>query len=102
MPDYDFAESQDKMVGLKGARLGKYALKYATAIGLNFVGGLTEGLQEREVLGQQVIAKANTKNALLNGASRATVEMAHETMNNIKNSVPEVQIPEGQTILVIF
>lgn len=96
------ADLEDKMLGLKGAKLGRYALKYATAIGLNFVGGLTEGLQEREVLGQQVVTKTNTKNALLNGASKATIEMAHETMNNIKNAVPEIQIPKGQDILVIF
>lgn len=93
---------EDKMVGLKGSRLGKYAFKYATAIGLNFVGGLTEGLQEREVLGQQVVTKTNAKNALLNGANKATIELANETMTGIKNSASEIQIPAGQNILIIF
>lgn len=53
---------EDKTVGLKGSRVGKYAMKYATAIGLNFVGGMAEGLQDREVVGNgQVVTKPNTK-----------------------------------------
>ena len=96
------ADLEDKTVGLKGSRLGKYATKYAAAIGLNFVGGMAEGLQEREVVGQQVVAKPTTKNALLNGASRATLEMANESMTDLKNSAPIIHVEAGKEIYVIF
>lgn len=96
------ADKEDQTVGLKGSRVGKYAMKYATAIGLNFVGGMAEGLQDREVVGQQVITKPDAKNALLNGTSKATYEMANETMTDLKNSAPIIQIPAGQEILVLF
>lgn len=96
------ADAEDKTVGLRGSRVGKYAMKYATAIGLNFVGGMAEGLQDREVVGQQVVTKPTAQNALLNGASKATLEMANETMMDIKNTAPIVQISAGQEIFVIF
>jgi len=96
------ADMEDQTVGLKGSRVGKYAMKYATAIGLNFIGGMAEGLQDREVVGQQVITKPDAKNALLNGTSKATYEMANETMTDLKNSAPIIQIPAGQEILVLF
>lgn len=96
------ADAEDKTVGLRGSRVGKYAMKYATAIGLNFVGGMAEGLQDREVVGQQVVTKPTAQNALLNGASKATFEMANETMTDLKNTAPIIQISAGQEIFVIF
>lgn len=96
------ADAEDKTVGLRGSRVGKYAMKYATAIGLNFVGGMAEGLQDREVVGQQVVTKPTAQNALLNGASKATLEMANETMTDLKNTAPIIQISAGQEIFVIF
>lgn len=96
------ADAEDKTVGLRGSRVGKYAMKYATAIGLNFVGGMAEGLQDRQIVGQQVVTKPTAQNALLNGASKATLEMANETMTDLKNTAPIIQISAGQKIFVIF
>lgn len=96
------ADAEDKTAGLKGSRLGKYALKYASAVGLNFVGGMTEAMQERDVVGQQVVAKSNAKNALLSGASRATIEMANESMNDLRNKIPEIHINAGTEFYVMF
>lgn len=96
------ADSDDKTVGLKGSKVGKYVLKYAAAVGLNFAGGMAEGLQDREVVNQQVVTKSDTKNALLNGASRAAIEMANETMTDLKNNAPIIQVDAGKEILIIF
>tara|TARA_B110001454_G_scaffold122549_1_gene114449 strand:+ start:39750 stop:40631 length:882 start_codon:yes stop_codon:yes gene_type:complete len=96
------ADMEDQTVGLTGSKVGKYATKYASAVGLNFVGGMAEGLQDREIVGQQVLTKPNAKNALLNGASKAALEMANETMSDLKNSNPAIQVPAGQEILVLF
>jgi type IV secretory pathway VirB10-like protein len=96
------ADIEDKTVGLRGSKVGRYATKYAAAVGLNFVGGMAEGLQDREVVGQQVLTKPDAKNALLNGASKATLEMANETMAELRNNAPTIQIEAGKEIFVIF
>lgn len=96
------ADSEDQTVGLKGSRLGKYATKYAAAVGLNFVGGMAEGLQDWQIVGDQVVSKPSARNALLNGASKATIEMANETMTDLQNSAPVIHVPAGSEILVMF
>lgn len=96
------ADAEDKTAGLKGSKFGRYAMKYGAAVGLNFVGGMTENLQEKTAVGQQAVAAPNVKNALLNGASRAAIEMANDTMSNIRNQPPPITIDAGQEILVIF
>ncbi len=42
------------------------------------------------------------KNALLNGASRAAVEIANDQMSNMRNQPPPISIPAGQEILIVF
>lgn len=96
------ADAEDRTVGLRGSRVGRVALKYAAAIGLNFVSGMAEVLQDRDVVGQQAVAKPTAKNALLNGTSKATVEMANETMTDLRNNAPIIQIDAGKEIIVIF
>jgi hypothetical protein len=96
------ADVEDKTVGLRGSRVGRVAMKYAAAIGLNFVGGMADGLQDREIVGQAVVTKPDARNALLSGTSRATLEMANETMSDLKNKAPIIQIDAGKEILVIF
>lgn len=96
------ADVDDKTAGLKGSRIGRTAMKYAAAIGLNFAGGMAEGLQEREAVGQQVVPKNDARNALLSGASKATFEMANETMTDLKSKAPNIQVEAGKEILVIF
>ncbi len=96
------ADVDDKIVGLKGSRVGRAAMKYAAAIGLNFVGGMAEGLQDREIVGQQVITKPDARNALLSGTSKATLEMANETMTDLKDKAPVIQVEAGKEIFVIF
>jgi hypothetical protein len=98
----DAADGEDQTVGLKGSRVGRYAARYATAVGLNFVGGMAEGLQAREIVGTQVITKPDAKNALLNGASRATLEMGNEEMEKIRSTPTVIQVDAGKEIFVMF
>lgn len=95
-------DAEDKTAGLPGSKFKRYAMRYGTAVGLYFVGGMTEGLQERTIVGQQVVANPDAKNALLNGASRAAVEMANDQMSNMRNQPPPISIPAGQEILIVF
>lgn len=96
------ADSEDRTVGLKGSKFKRYALRYGTAVGLNFVGGMTEGLQDRTIAGQNVVSKPSARNALLNGASRAAIEMANDTMENLKNQPPPISVETGKEIIVVF
>lgn len=101
--DAQAMDENDKTVGLSGAsKFKRYAMKYGAAIGLNFVGGMAEGLQDRTVIGQQIVTKPDAKNALLNGASRATYEMANETITDLRNQPPAINIPAGREILIVF
>ena len=92
---------EDKIAGLKGSKVGRYAIKYGAAIGLNFVGGMAEGLQDRDIVGQQVVTRPDAKNALLSGTSKATLEMANETMTGLRNQAPVIEVEAGREILVI-
>lgn len=96
------ADESDKTVGLKGSRIGYHAVRLAAGIGLNFAGGVAEGLQETE--GQQgvVVKKPTVKNALLNGAAKASLDQSREMMSSLKNEAPVIEIPEGQTFYILF
>lgn len=95
-------DAEDKTAGLPGSKFKRYAMRYGTAVGLYFVGGMTEGMQERTIVGQQVVTNPDAKNALLNGASWAAVEMANDQMSNMRNQPPPISIPAGQEILIVF
>jgi len=95
-------DNEDKIIGLKASKFGRYAYKYGAAVGLNFVGGMTEGLQDRTIVGQQVVTTPNARNALLSGASKAAIEMANEQMTDLRNHPPPITIDAGQEIIVVF
>lgn len=96
------ADLKDQIVGLKASRLGYYGTRLLAATGLNFVAGVSEGLQEQEAIGEQVVKKPSMKNALLNGAGHAAIELSRETMNDMKNSPATFEFPPGTEIFVIF
>ena len=96
------ADDEDRVVGLTGSKFKRYAYRYGAAVGLNFVGGMTEGLQDRTIVGQQVVTTPSARNALLNGASKAALEMANEQMSEMRNQPPPIMIEAGVEILVVF
>ena len=77
-------------------------MKYAASVGLNFVSGVSQGLQEKEAMGQQVVNKSNMKNALLNGASTSVLEMANESMSEYKGKLPPIQVPAETEFWIVF
>lgn len=91
----------DKIVGLKGSKIGNKSLQLAGSIGLGFLGGFSTALQDRE--GQQgtSITKASLKNALLNGTANTAFEESKNMMSDLKNRVPVIEVPEGTVICAI-
>jgi len=92
----------DQMPRLKGSKLGYYGLQLAASVGLNFAAGLADGLQEKDTNGQVVIERPTIKNALLNGSSRAALDLSQETLSSMKNKPPVVQVKSGTKILITF
>jgi len=92
----------DKIVGLKGSKLGNKAVNIAGSIGLGFLGGFSEGLQDTH--GQQgaVVRPPTLKNALLNATATTALEQSKNLMSDLKEKRPVIEVPAGQEICVIF
>ncbi len=95
-------DESDQMVGLHGSHLGNEALKLGASIGLNFVGGLSEGLQENDIQGGVEFKKSNLKNAMLNGAATAALDQSREMMADMKNRHPAISVPANTKIIITF
>jgi type IV secretory pathway VirB10-like protein len=95
-------DASDKIPGLKGSKLGNYALKLGASIALDFAGGLSQGLQSQKSGIGVTYAKPTVKNALLNGAATASLNQSKQIMSNLQNQVPVIEVPEGTEIYVLF
>jgi len=52
---------------------------------------------------QGTVVKAPTvKNALLNGASKASLEQARDTMSDMKSKQPIIEVPEMTELYLLF
>jgi type IV secretory pathway VirB10-like protein len=96
------ADPDDKIAGVKGSKIGPYALRLGAAIGLNFVSGLSEGMQDQDVQQGVAVKRASVKNSLLNGASRAAIAQSQESMNELHNQKPIIEVGAGTKIFVLF
>ena len=96
------ADSSDKIAGLKGSRVGYRAVKLAAGIGLNFIGGMSAGLQQTQ--GQQgaVVSAPTMKNALLNGAAVASLQEGQNLMNEYKDEKPVIEVDAGTKLFILF
>lgn len=92
----------DQTVGVKGKKLSKYAVLLATSAGLNFLGGVAEGLQESQVQNGVATRKSDLKNAALNGASKAALDQSQEVLSDLKNKKSVIQVDSGKEFYVLF
>lgn len=93
---------EDQLVGLQASKLGGEAIHLGASIGLNFVGGMAEGLKDRTGINGATVDQSTMKNALLNGASRASLEEAKSMMEATKNKKMSLMVESGAPILVFF
>jgi hypothetical protein len=93
---------EDQTIGLKGSKVGKYTSLLAAGVGLNFAGGLAEGLQENEVQNGVTTKKTDIKNAALNGAGKASIEQSKEIIEKWKQQKTVIEVKQGTEICVIF
>jgi len=92
----------DQTVGVKGKKLSKYAVLLATGAGLNFLGGVAEGLQESQVQNGVATKKSDLKNAALNGASKAALDQSQEVLSDLKSKKSVIQVDSGKEFYVLF
>ncbi len=90
----------DQSVGLKGQKVSRYAIMLATGAGLNFLGGMAEGLQESK--DGQPVKKSDLRNAALNGVSKAALEQSQNILNDVKNKKSVIQVKSGQEFYILF
>ena len=100
--DAQAADGSDKIPGIKGSRVGYRALKLAAGVGLNFAGGLSQGLQSTQGQAGAVVTPPSLKNALLNGAERASLDEGQEMMNEYRNERPVITVGAGTVIWILF
>jgi hypothetical protein len=95
-------DKSDKIVGLKGSKVGNKVVNIAGSIGLGFVGGFSEGLQDTQ--GQQGVAirPPSLKNALLNATAATALEQSKNLMSDLKEQRPVIEVPAGESICIIF
>lgn len=96
------ADVSDKTLGLKGSKLASRSIKIAANVGLKFLAGASEALQETE--GQQgaTVRKPTMKNAMLNGTAQAALEESNEIASEYKNAQPVIQVSAGSEIYILF
>lgn len=93
---------EDQTVGVRGKKISKFAYMLAVGAGLNFVGGLTEGLQESQVQNGVAVKKNDLKNAALNGASKAALDQSQQVLTDVKNKKSVIQVESGKEFYVLF
>lgn len=92
----------DQTVGVKGKKISKYAWLLATGAGLNFLGGMAEGLQETQVQNGVATKKSDMKNAALNGASKAALDQSQEVLSEVRNKKSVIQVESGKEFYILF
>ena len=96
---YDY---KDKIIGLKGSKVGRVALKFAANTGLKFLGGVSQSLQKVDVHGGVAVKKPSLENALLHGAGVAAIEQSNEVMEDLKEKQTIIEVPLGTHLWVVF
>lgn len=92
----------DKIAGLKGSKISHQVAKMTGGIGLGFLGGLSEGLQDTEVQNGVVLTQPSLKNALLKGTATAALDQSRQLITELKDKQPIIEVKAGTEIYVIF
>ncbi len=96
------ADSSDKTMGLKGSKVASRAIKLAANVGLKFLAGATQALQETEGQGGATVRKPTMRNAVLNGTAEGAIEESNQIASEYKNSAPAIEVKAGTEFFLFF
>ncbi len=94
-------ESEDKIQGLKGSIVGTRSKKMMMAMGLGFLGGMTDGLRENTSGSFFSNQKPTTRDAALAGASKAALDQSEAYLEEMKKSPNIIQVKSGAEFIFI-
>lgn len=92
----------DKILGLKGSRVGDYTMKLAASSGLYFLSGLASGMKTEELQLPGQARKPQIGDAALQGVSTAASEQAKQYLEQMKNKAPVIEVKSGSSFIVTF
>jgi hypothetical protein len=95
-------DAKDQLPGIKGNRVSTEAVKLAAGIGLNFVGGMSDALQETEVKSGVAVKSPSLKNAFLNGAARAALDQSRDLISSYKDKAPRIEVERFRIIEIMW
>lgn len=95
-------DSESKLFGLSGSMMSRRAIKLAAATGLNFIAGVSQGLEDVQVNQGITVSRNNVKNSLLRGAGVAALEQSKDLMGNAKEKQSVIYVKAGTNILIVF
>lgn len=96
------ADQSDKTMGLKGSKVASRAIKLGANVGLKFLSGASQALQETEGQYGATIKKPTMRNALLNGAAEAALEESNQIASEYKNSAFVIEVKAGTEFFIFF
>ncbi len=92
----------DKILGLKGSRVGDYTMKLAASSGLYFLSGLASGMKTEEIALPGQARRPQIGDAALQGVSTAASEQAKQYLEQMKNKAPLIEVKSGSVFIVTF
>jgi hypothetical protein len=95
-------DMSDMIAGLKGSRVQTHSLKFGAAAGLNFLGGLSDGLQDTQVFNGVAVKSNNLRNAALNGMGKAALDQGKSILESIRNQENVIEVKANTPIWVVF
>lgn len=95
-------DMSDKILGLKGSRVGDYTMKLAASSGLYFLSGLASGMKTEEMPLPGQARRLSTTDAALQGLSTAAGEQAKQYLEQMKNKGPVIEVKSGSSFIVTF
>lgn len=95
-------DSRSKLLGLTGSIMSRRAIKLAAATGLNFIAGVSQGLEDVQVNQGIAVSRNNVKNSLLRGAGVAALEQSKEMMGNAKDKQSVIYVKAGEELIIVF
>lgn len=91
----------DKILGLKGAIVGRRTQKMMGAMAFGFLGGMADGLQDTSGSSLFSGKRPSVRDGALAGASKAALDQSQLYLEELKKSPNVVEVKAGTAIVVI-
>ncbi len=93
---------KDQILGLNGNRVSDRALKVIGGLGLGFVGGLSEGLENTQNVNGANIPENSVRNSILNGTAHSTLDESKNLLQSLKEDKPVIEVPAKTSFTILF